>query len=808
MTPTFKESTSFNSLQQPLPKNRRYGHLRLYVRALICLWSIGLLGQPVTCLAQQPRFEPLPVKEALAARTFGPLPMAISPGDDPWAAYQLRDPQRKELAFDRYSTITRNAVPGSSVGGDIYITNIRSGETRSLTGEKGTSWSPAWSPDGNYLAFYSDRSGQPHLWLWDRRSAKLKQISEGVPRPYLYGFEVPVWTPDSSRVLIKVFPEGASIEKALARQAGLRTSARDDGIPQRVEVFESEVDSKIPQVMPQTSLGILSAADVPDFAADLAMVDVESGKLQYITHGLTPAGTWLSPDGSMVAFLNLTGSQNRRPLFDLVVLSLSNASPRVAATAIQQAPLGLSVSWSPDSKLIGYMSSGDCFIVPSDNSGASRSATKAVHPRFIDSGQPPIWDANGHSINCLTIDSVWRISIADGEAREIAKLPGKNIRRIIAKEDRYLWSPDGGNALLIATRDNESKQSGFYKVDFADGKVIRQIETDMEFAGSPDIQVTPSGQEVLFVSEDALHGKDIWKVPATFASPPRRVTEIAPIFAQYALGSSELIHWKSSDGTPLRGILLLPTGYQPGKRYPLIVDLYGGKMLSDNINVFGHMSTVSIVGNTQFFATRGYAILMPDTPLAVDTPMLDLAKTVLPGLDKVIEMGVADPERLGVTGASYGGYSTLALIVQTSRFKAAVSDAGSGNLLGIYSHMDEFGASLYLGWAETGQGRMGGSPWTYRNRYIENSPTFYLDRVKTPLLIIQGTNDRACPSFLGDELFISLRRLGKEAVYVKYQGESHTAATYSYDSQVDYLNRVIAFFDKKLKSGGSKSLAN
>lgn len=102
--------------------------------------------------------------------------------------------------------------------------------------------------------------------------------------------------------------------------------------------------------------------------------------------------------------------------------------------------------------------------------------------------------------------------------------------------------------------------------------------------------------------------------------------------------------------------------------------------------------------------------------------------------------------------------------------------------------------------AETGQVLMGGTPWEFRDRYIENSPIFYLDRIETPLLIVHGSADITVAPFLGDELFVGLRRLGKEAEYAKYEGETHSPSDWSYANQVDLCGRIIAWFDKYLKS--------
>ena len=150
-------------------------------------------------------------------------------------------------------------------------------------------------------------------------------------------------------------------------------------------------------------------------------------------------------------------------------------------------------------------------------------------------------------------------------------------------------------------------------------------------------------------------------------------------------------------------------------------------------------------------------------------------------------------------GHSFGGYSTLAVIVQTGRFRAAVESSGFGDTIGEYGAMGADGAAFGTAVEEHGQGSLGGTPWEDRDRYIENSPVLYLDRVQTPLLIVHGAEDRTVASFLADELFVDLRRLGKEVEYAKYVGEDHTPVNWGHANQSDFCNRVIAWFDRHLK---------
>jgi dipeptidyl aminopeptidase/acylaminoacyl peptidase len=299
----------------------------------------------------------------------------------------------------------------------------------------------------------------------------------------------------------------------------------------------------------------------------------------------------------------------------------------------------------------------------------------------------------------------------------------------------------------------------------------------------------------VYYAEDAGHGSDLCVSDAAFQNP-RRLTHLNAKMDKYEMGSARLVNWLSDDGERLQGALLLPVGYQEGKRYPLIVWVNGGSLLSNRFGHFGFES--SGVFNMQLFATRGFAVLFPDSPQHLGTPSLDLAKTVLPGLNRVIEMGIADPDRLGLMGHSNGGYSTLALICQTKRFKAAIEMDGKGDLIGRYGAMDGSGAALGTSNLENGESGLGGTPWQVRDKYIENSPVFYLDRVETPLLIIHGSGDHTVPPFLGDEVFVGLRRLGKRVEYAKYQGEEHSPLRWSYADQVDLCNRMITWFEKYL----------
>jgi dipeptidyl aminopeptidase/acylaminoacyl peptidase len=424
--------------------------------------------------------------------------------------------------------------------------------------------------------------------------------------------------------------------------------------------------------------------------------------------------------------------------------------------------------------------------------------TPGPHPPFGDYYRGPMWDASGKVLFVLGNDTVWRVETDEPNVAAFAALPGTYIRSIVgsASGDR-IWSPDGGHSFYVRTLDPKTARAGIAEVDFSTGDTHLLFEEDVAGHVSWDdwFRLDAQGSNVVYVAEAANMPEDLWIAGPGF-QPRRRLTHINPAFDEYVFGRSQLVTWRSTDGTPLAGALLLPAGYTLGRRYPLVVWVYGGRLRRAYGNRFGLDPDVY---NMQLLATRGYAVFVPDAPQRLATPMLDLAKTVLPGVDKIIELGIVDPNRLAVAGFSYGGYSTMALIVQTPRFRAAISIAGAAaNLFTQYGQLGSDGFNPGVGWAERGQGLLGGSPWEYRDRYLENSPFFYLDRVQTPLLLINGTLDDAVPAFGADEVFTALRRLGKDVVYVKYEGGGHGLPWWTLAQHKDYYGRVIDWLSSRL----------
>lgn len=772
---------------------------------IFCLTIFHLLLTPSSTLSQK-KLAPLPVKEALRTLNLSMFtPLDLSP-DGKLVAYVLQDTNRKATSKTPRTAqdLELNGIPSRADYCDIWISDITNGIAKNLTQGHGTSWAPAWSPNGNYLAFYSDRDGLPALWLWERASGALRKASNATVRTRTET-SVPRWTPDSRKIVIRVLSKGMTLRNAEAVMnnpaAENNSSADSNKEPgSTVVLFRSKASSRNLNDKASTDTNDTFAAS----AADLAVVDLETRTTKHIASRIITDGYWLSPDGTHVAILNFkrrASNGNLQSLFDLLVVSLADGRSQTLVTDFGSDVL-IPVSWSPDGKFLAYMTAGptvrnDCWVVPSAG-GEPRNVTRGEHPRFDSTFlyRGPLWDEGGNNIYLLSSSAVWRTSIAEGRAEPIATIPGRTLRHIITPNGRTIWTRKAG-AIVVVTRADESRQEGFYEINLENGKPEKLFEQNKSYGFVPPLRITVSldQQRLVYTSQSASEPEDIWTTGAAQFTPAR-VTHINPAFDRYVMGEAQLIEWQTLNGQKIHGALLLPAGYTPGQRYPTIVYQYPGSMWSTHGNLFGFNPFSSPVENWQFFATRGYAVLLADVPARPETYMRDIAAAILPAIDKVIEMGICDHERIGITGQSNGGYGVLSLMVQTDRFKAAVDRMGPGNLISQYTQMSESGASIYTG--EMVQ-RTGGSLWQKRDKFIENSPLFFFDKVETPLLIIQGTADRQVMAARSDEVFVSLRFLGKEVEYARYAGESHGVADWAFANQVDYLNRVIAWFDRWLK---------
>lgn len=712
------------------------------------------------------------------------MPAEIAPGssisfshDSKFVAYTVT---RGHLGSTQRTTA---GVPWFARAADIHVINLTSNTEENITGGRGSNWGPVWSPERNVLAFLSDRgsTGKINLWLWDAAANTMKMESSLEAK---YG-DVE-WTKDGGRIVFS--SSTTSEDEGALRKHNLQESEATN-VP-GVKVYESAVRSAENATSNPWSLD--------DYSADLVSVDVASGTSRPIFHG--KIGTYkVSPDGSQVAISVATtfehaGSQ--QILFNVLVLLLSSGERQIALADVHLQPDGSGFSWSPDSRrlfvqLMSVTTNIYSYKIVDLAKAEVLTLLEPMPPSSGHEGSATIWDKLCRSVYFAHGGELWRGDAVKGTAAAIARIPGREIVELVMVQNE---------SALVVTHDENGKQDGVYELNLTTGQSRSAMEHGQCYTcalNEGSLVMSPNGQEIAFVSEDSAHSPELWLADTEFKSL-QQLTHLNPQFDRQAMGKAHLIDWLSDDGNRLHGALLLPSDYQPGERYPLVIYTYGGVSFSNHFDRFGLAGSGPM--NMQLLATRGYAVLLPDAPQHVGSPMLDLAKAILPGVNKCIELGIADPGRLAVMGHSYGGYTTLSLIVQTGRFKAAISIAGLSDLIAAYGEMRDDGSAFSTGVSEHSQEAMGAMPWERRDSYIENSPFFYFDRIGTPLLIIQGSTDTTVAPFLGDQIFVALRRLGKEAEYARYEGEDHSPSQeWSYDHQVDLAYRMIRWLDSHLK---------
>ncbi len=748
--------------------------------------------------AQQ--IKPLSIADAVATRSFGIYaPISVSP-DGRWVAYTIVDPRKRRSHSQNAPVFLSTGAPLGAEGASLWIADTKTGATRDLTGRAGNSWDGVWSPDGSRLAFYSDRDGVARLWVWDRATATVKRVSSATVRVY-FMFESPEWTPDGRALLVKVLPEGDTIGQSEDSVSKAALAMPNDTVPTAEVLAANLRGSDTVRVDFGSSEALI---------ADLALVAVTDGSMRRIVRRSQIMRYWPSPTGERVAYTVLSGmvlTPEITYVYDVGIGDLRSGATRIIARRVPNF-WGPTIRWSPDGLRMAFTTKphsyalqdrpdralppGDCYVAGVLDDSI-RNLTPGTHVDLGADFNAPLWSADGSTLFALGDGGLWRIDAQRGGLAPVGRVPGRTAVAIITSGPfGRPWPSQSGDTLLLRTFDSRTLKVGVARIDVHTGasKLTYEDDESLPAPGRTAFGISAASDVFVYQRESAAHPPDLWVAQPTFVAR-RRFTHINPQLDAYVFGDRRLVWWRGDDGDSLRGALLLPAGYHAGKRYPLISWQYGGERWSMFANNFGVIPLYA--DYMQLLTTRGYAVLVPDAPQHIGTPMLDLAKAVLPGVNRAIELGIADPKRLGIMGQSYGCESTLMILVQTTRFKAAECASGASSLIASAGVLG-FGPA----WADSGQGKMGATVWQRRDRYVENSPYFYLDRLTTPILMVNGTADRAVPPFLGNATYEALRQLGKRVEYVRYEGEGHGPMYYSRANLTDYLNRLLRWFSEFL----------
>jgi dipeptidyl aminopeptidase/acylaminoacyl peptidase len=772
--------------------------------AVIALGALVVCGgvAPVEGQTQAP--VPLPIETALAQPSF-PFysPVLLSP-DGNWVAYSLHYPNLTGRA-EPDSWFDATGTPGTANGVRIRITELRTGRTVGVGNEDASNWGPSWSPDGRRLAFYSNADGAMRLWVRETATGRTRRVSHAIMRAdRMIGY--PRWTPDSRRVVVPILPYGSALPEGNRVSKGPSTNGASERDSATVTVMRADPAQRYGGQF----TGGRSMSNLTSLRADLALVDVETGAVTTLAHGYRPHEFEVAPSGRFVVFTSLRAAMLRPRWtvpYDVVVVALDApkpAPPRIVAAAAPLSFNARSVLWSPDGATLVYSatdSAGRTRFFAADSTDWRPRRIAASDTLFdtdstFNVGQAAWWDEDGRTVYGLAPHGLVAVSMPDGALRSISRAPaGYESFAIVGSHAPGTVSSKGDRSLIVAIHNDSTKRTGFARVDLTTG-TWQILLDENRYIGRRSLLSTDVARDgrMVFLSEDSQHPRDVWTAGPGVAAP-RQLTHTAPEMERVPLGKTRLIDFTTASGSPRRATLLLPAGYRPGQRYPLVVYPYPIDPRSNYVNLFGVTGTG--VDNMQLLATRGFAVLAPDVaPFDFKDQMRELASIVQRAVDRVIELGVADSTRLGITGQSWGGCTTLDMIVQTDRFGAAVMRGGMGDQVSTTAILQAGGFAFGMQLTEL---YFGATPWEQPELYHRNSPIYLLDRVHTPLLILHGEGDTTVPIFLADQVFAGLQRLGKEVEYVRYANENHNESAWSRANQRDFLTRLIGWFESNLK---------
>ncbi|HET8770823.1 MAG TPA: prolyl oligopeptidase family serine peptidase, partial [Gemmatimonadaceae bacterium] len=417
------------------------------------------------------------------------------------------------------------------------------------------------------------------------------------------------------------------------------------------------------------------------------------------------------------------------------------------------------------------------------------------------------WTADGRSVLLNHQFDVWQVPLAaGGKAVNLTRGVGDSaqIRFSLVRTDRPTGPRGGGDSqrdrgidmrspLTFAAYGEWTKESGYWMRE-PNGR-LRPIIYEDAMIGS--LAKAERDDRVVFTRQTFEEFPDVWTAPRIESMETGvRVTDANPQIDAFAWGTRVLVDYTNSKGQRLQGTLALPANYEPGKQYPMLVYFY------EKVSNRHHQFSMPVYDDRPHFsayASDGYLVFMPDIVYEEGKPGSSALDCVTAGVHKVIELGYADADHIGIQGHSWGGYESSFIITQTDMFKAAVIGAPPANLMSMYSQLYKNTGTANAGIFEVGQVRMGAekNPWTAHELYESQSPVAHVRGIETPFLILHGTDDGAVDWLQGVELYNAARRFGKQVIMLSYPGENHHLA--KKENTKDFQTRMKQFFDHYLK---------
>lgn len=607
-----------------------------------------------------------------------------------------------------------------------------------------------------------------HLWMVSTRGGDQRQLTFGER-----GETAPQWSPAGTYLSFIAARGTASGDEgprpqlwllpAAGGEAWQLTTARD-GVsgytwsPDGARIAYLTTDS----LTRDAEARVRRRDDPKPFEGDLRLshvwvVDVATKKATKVTSGaftVRGAPSW-SPDGTQLAILTSPTPLIRDERREAWIVTIATGERQRVAPPPSMVAQG-TPAWSPDGRTLAFGALVDTWKPNGDG----------IAPRSLKNTNLVLYD------------------VASRSARDVSSAQLDN------SVGAPRWTPDG-KAVTFSVQ--ERVYNSVYSFDVASGRITAITKEMMVRPPS----FSADGRTVAFAMDTPSSPAEVYATDASF-SAPTRLTSTNPQLAGIALGETEVVTWKSSDGWNVEGILLKPVGYQPGPRVPLLVDVHGGPT---GAHTNGFKASWGNAGH--YWAGRGWAVLYPNPRGSTGYGEKFMRgnikdwgggdyRDIMTGVDDLVRRGIADADRLAITGWSYGGYMTGWVVSQTGRFKAAMMGAGLANMESMYGTTDIPG---YIGTFYDGMPQLDGS---LNNKslqfYRSRSAIQYADKVTTPLLMLHGGSDERVPIGQPMEYFRNLKDRGKTVELVFYPREGHGLSEYYH--QADKLKREYEWIAK------------